>query len=74
MATSITSRPARGRCGLCGRIRLSRSEYAWRRANGLPVWRCQHRRRPRSPNRDLIDALLVIAALVVAVAWSVAIS
>lgn len=74
MATFITSRPARGRCGLCGRIRLSRSEYAWRRANGLPVWRCQHRRRPPSPNRDVVDALLVIVALAVALAWYVATS
>jgi hypothetical protein len=56
-------RPVAGRCGVCGRVRLSRSEYAWRQANRLPVWRCQHRRRMPSPSRDLAEAVALIAAL-----------
>jgi hypothetical protein len=62
MATRI-SRPVMRRCGLCGRVRLSRSQYAYRRVHGLPVWRCQHWRRARKQNRDLAEALGVVVLL-----------
>jgi hypothetical protein len=60
---SIPARPNRPRCQLCGRERLSREEYAWRRKNGYPVWRCQHRRRAPKRNRDLTEALSLVAVL-----------
>jgi hypothetical protein len=51
-------------CGTCGRHRLSREEYNWRRRNGYAVWRCQHRRPSPKRNRGLIEAGGVIAGLV----------
>ncbi len=63
MGSYITARPVRGECGLCGRRRLSRSEYAWRRANNLPVWRCQHRRTTNVAKRELVRTLVLLAAL-----------
>lgn len=60
---SIPARPQRSRCSLCGREWLSREEYAWRRRNGLPVWRCQHRRPGAKRNRDLTQALSLVALL-----------
>jgi hypothetical protein len=62
---SVPARPNRPTCQLCGRQKLSREEYNWRRRNGYAVWRCQHRRQVPSHNRDLIEASGVIAALVV---------
>jgi hypothetical protein len=36
--------PSRGKaCRVCGRRKLTREEYNWRRRNGYAVWRCQHR-------------------------------
>ena len=60
---SVPALPNRPRCGLCGRERLSREEYNWRRRNGHAVWRCQHRRPSPSRSRDLKEALAVVAAL-----------
>lgn len=60
---SIPARPNRPRCTLCGRERLSREEYAWRRRNGYAVWRCQHRRPSPSRSRELTEAIGVLAAL-----------
>jgi hypothetical protein len=60
---SIPARPNRPRCQLCGRERLSREEYAWRRKNGYAVWRCQHRRPSPSRSRELMEAVSVVAAL-----------
>jgi hypothetical protein len=57
------------RCGICGRVRLSRPEYAWRQAQGLAVWRCQHRRPTRQPRRDLAEALFVIFLLAIVALW-----
>ena len=60
---SYPTRSSRLRCRLCGRERLSREEYAWRRANGYAVWRCQHRRPSPSRSRELTEAMGVVAAL-----------
>lgn len=62
---SIPARPNRPRCQLCGRERLSREEYAWRRKNGLPVWRCQHGRRSPKRRRDLAQSVGVVIAIAV---------
>lgn len=53
------------RCRMCDRIRLTRAQYAWRRANGLAVWRCQHRRPAPKPARDLVEAVALIVVLAV---------
>ncbi len=63
MGSYITAGPARGQCGLCGRIRLSHSEYSWRRKNGLPVWRCQHRRSTKAAERELVKTAFLIVVL-----------
>lgn len=64
---SLPARPHRPRCGICGRERLSREEYNWRRRNGYAVWRCQHRR-PAAPRRQgVLGDLSVVAALAVCV-------
>jgi hypothetical protein len=66
---SIRSAPARPnysprtQCPICGRRRLARKEFNWRRGNGLAVWRCNHRRPSTSTRHDLLDAGGVIAAL-----------
>ena len=65
MAMYVTSRAAVPHCSLCGRVRLSRTEYVYRQANGLPVWRCQHWRNRRRQNRDVIEALILIVILAV---------
>jgi hypothetical protein len=64
---SVPVRTNRPRCKLCGRERLSREEFNWRRKNGLAVWRCQHRRPSPTVRHDLIEAGGVIAALVVCI-------
>jgi hypothetical protein len=61
---STPARPQRRRCPICGRERLSREEYAWRRKNGYTAWRCQHRKPNPSNRRGLIEAGGVITALV----------
>lgn len=66
--TRVVSAPTRQQgptCRICGRRRLSREEYNWRRRNGYAVWRCQHRRANPSQRRGLVQAGGVIAALVV---------
>jgi hypothetical protein len=64
----VVSVPSRSKgaqqCLVCGRRRLSREEYNWRRRNGYAVWRCQHRRANPSQRRGLLQAGGVIAALV----------
>lgn len=65
MGSYIAANPARGQCGLCGRTRLSRSDYAWRQKNGLPVWRCQHRRTTNVERRELVRTLVLLAVLAV---------
>lgn len=60
---SVPARPHRPRCIICGRERLSREEYNWRRRHGYTVWRCQHRRPAPSRNRSFTEAVGVIAAL-----------
>lgn len=60
---SHPARPSRPRCGLCGRERLSREEYAWRRKNGFAVWRCQHRRPSPSHGGELWEAVTLIGML-----------
>jgi hypothetical protein len=62
---SVPARPSRPKCHLCGRERLSREEYAWRRKNGYAVWRCQHRRPSPSRSGELWEALVLIAMLAV---------
>jgi len=59
----VPARPTRPRCRICGRERLSKEDYAWRRKNGYAVWRCQHRRPSPSNRRGLLEAGGVIAAL-----------
>ena len=61
--TSHPARPARSRCRICGRERLSREEYAWRRKNGYAVWRCQHRRPAPSRGRELTEAMGLVAVM-----------
>ena len=61
---SMPARPNRPQCTLCGRERLSREEYAWRRKNGYAVWRCQHRRPSPTVKHDLMQASWVLVALV----------
>jgi hypothetical protein len=56
---AVPPRPYRPRCVICGRERLSREEFAWRRRNGLVVWRCQHRR--AAPSRGIAGDVGVIA-------------
>jgi hypothetical protein len=67
-AAHVVSTPARSKgtqqCRVCGRRRLSREEYNWRRRNGYAVWRCQHRRSNPSQRRELVQAGGVIAGLV----------
>jgi hypothetical protein len=62
---SIPARPGRPRCSICGREKLSREEFAWRRKNGLAVWYCQHRRPSPTYRREVLEAGGVIAALVI---------
>jgi hypothetical protein len=65
-STRVISRAgSRRQCRVCGRVRLSRSEYAWRRANGYAVWRCQHRRPSRKPSQDVVEAIGVMVAVAV---------
>ena len=60
---SVPARPNRPQCALCGRERLSREEYAWRRKNGYAVWRCQHRRPAPSRGCELTEAMGLVAVL-----------
>jgi hypothetical protein len=60
---SMPARPSRARCTICGRERLSREEYAWRRKHGYAVWRCQHRRPSRTRRRDLVQSVGVLVAV-----------
>lgn len=61
---SMPARPERPRCPLCGRERLSREEYNWRRRNGYAVWRCQHRRpSPRRRGHELAEAVGIVIAV-----------
>jgi hypothetical protein len=65
--TRVVSAPIRSQgphCPICGRRRLSREEYNWRRRNGYAVWRCQHRRRSSTGKRGLVEAGGLIAGLV----------
>lgn len=66
----VSSRPmrlSRDCCMVCGRRKLSRTEFNWRRENGYAVWRCRHRRPSPTVRHDLIEAGGVIAALVVCI-------
>ncbi len=58
-----STQPGRDRCAICGRRKLSSTEYNWRRKNGYAAWRCQHRRPSPSAHRDLLEAVGVIAFL-----------
>lgn len=63
----VVSMPASSQgstCRICGRRKLTRKEYNWRRQHGYAVWRCQHRRPSPSRRAGLIDAGGVIVALV----------
>jgi hypothetical protein len=64
-ARTVTTlkQPPGSTCRICGRRKLSREEYAWRRRNGYAVWRCQHRRPSPKRNRDLTQALSLVAVL-----------
>jgi hypothetical protein len=64
---SIPVRSGRPRCPICGREKLSREDYAWRRKNGLAVWHCQHRRPSPTHRREVLEAGGVIAVLVVCI-------
>jgi hypothetical protein len=66
-AARIVSTPAPSQgstCRICGRRKLARKEYNWRRQNGYAVWRCNHRRPSPTGRRDLLEAVGVVAALV----------
>lgn len=68
-AVRVVSTPAPSQgstCRVCGRRKLTRNEYNWRRRNGYAVWRCQHRRSSSTVRHDLLEAVGVIAVLV---AW-----
>jgi hypothetical protein len=62
---SAPTRPQGPQCSTCGRRRLSREEYNWRRRNGYAVWRCQHRRPSPKRHRDLVQSVGVVVAVAV---------
>jgi hypothetical protein len=64
-AVSTPKQPSGATCRVCGRRKLSRDEYNWRRRNRYAVWRCQHRKPNPSQRRGLVQAGGLIAGLVV---------
>lgn len=74
-AVRIVSTPAPSQgstCRTCGRRKLTRTEYNWRRRNGYALRRCQHWRPSPTGKHDLMQAGGVLVALVTCIcvlAW-----